>query len=66
MRIRLLIFFAFYMLHLSALAAAAHRQERTTPPQASALPYGQLIKFRLNLAKGFHWAYFLYLPKSLS
>ncbi len=65
MRICLLIFFAFFIFHVSAVDAT-HLQDQTTPPQSSALPYGKLIKISPEPGKGFHWAYFLYLPKSLS
>jgi predicted esterase len=65
MRICLFIFFALYIFPMGAVDAA-RRQGNALPPQSSALPYGQLIKISPEPGKGFHWDYFLYLPKSLS
>jgi hypothetical protein len=65
MRFRLLIFLILLISPVSALCAV-RVQAKTTPPQAPPLPYGQLIKISPEPGKGFHWAYYLYLPKSLS
>jgi predicted esterase len=64
-RFRLLIFFALSIFHISAVQAA-HLQEQNAAPQPSALPFGQLIKISPEPGKGFHWGYYLYLPKSLA
>jgi pimeloyl-ACP methyl ester carboxylesterase len=57
--------FVFSIFHISA-GQAARLQEPATKPQNSALPYGQLIKVSPEPGKGFHWGYYLYLPKSLA
>jgi hypothetical protein len=65
LRFRFLILFALTILPIGTAQAARH-QGQNPAPQSNALPFGQLIRIAPEPGKGFHWAYFLYLPKSLA
>jgi hypothetical protein len=63
LRFGFLLLFGLTILPIGKAQAAPIQQPGGAP---YALPIGQLIRIAPEPGKGFHWAYFLYLPKSLA